>query len=264
MKDARVTCVDALRRELAQREGFRPAADRPLIGAGAACLDRLLSAGGLRPGSLVEYLAPQGKHGAAALALMICDRQRRFYAPTAAAWGLDLKSILLVRPANEAEELWALDQALRCLGVGAAWVMCGPLAVRDFRRLQLVAECGGTLGLFIRPVELRGRPTWADVQWLVEPQSTRGGWRLQVELVWCRGGTGGGRVQLEFDEEQNTWLEANDSHAALGTKRPTWQRSLAWPNAASRSARSSAGSPLRRATRGAGRPARRSTTYCST
>src|SRR5688572_15858143 len=100
MKDVRVTRVAALRHELARREGFQPAADYSPIGAGAACLDRLLPAGGLRPGSLVEYLAPQGKRGAAALALMaaraacedgrllvICDRQRCFYAPAAAAWG---------------------------------------------------------------------------------------------------------------------------------------------------------------------------------
>ena len=154
---------------------------------------------------------------------MICDRQQRFYPPAAAAWGVDLKSTLLLRPANEAEELWALDQALRCPGVGAAWAMCGPLAVRDFRRLQLAAECGRALGLFIRPAELRGRPTWADVQWLVQPQpseprSGRRGWRLAVELVRCRGAAGGGTavggtVQLEFDEEQHTWLEADDSHA---------------------------------------------------
>jgi hypothetical protein len=224
--------VATLRQELAAHEGFRPCADRPPIGTGAAGLDRLLPAGGLRPGSLVEYLAPQGKQGAATLALVaartacqdgrllvVCDRQRRFYPPAAAAWGLDLKNVLLLRPSSEAEELWALDQALRCPGVGAAWIMCGALGARDFRRLQLAAEVGGTLGLFIRPAKLRGRPTWADVQWLVEPRpadprSPQRGWRLSVELVRCRGGTGGGSVQLEFDEEQNIWREANDSHAA--------------------------------------------------
>ena len=219
-----------MRQELAAQEGFRPCADRAPIGTGARGLDRLLPAGGLRPGSLVEYLAPQGKQGAATLALaaartacqdgrllVVCDRQRHFYPPAAAAWGLDLKKLLLLRPASAAEELWALDQALRCPGVGAAWIMCGPLGARDFRRLQLAAECGGTLGLLVRPARLRGRPTWADVQWLVEPrpsQPARRAWRLAVELVRCRGGTGGRSVQLEFDEEQNAWLEANDSHAA--------------------------------------------------
>lgn len=252
MDNARVTRVAALRRELARREGYRPADDRPPIGAGAACLDRLLPARGLRPGSLVEYLAARGKDGAATLALVaaraacqdgrllvVCDRQRRFYPPAAAAWGLDMKNVLLLQPASEAQELWALDQTLRCPGVGAAWVMCGLLAVRDFRRLQLAAESGGTLGLLIRPAELRGRPTWADVQWLVEPSPsephpTRRGWRLQVELVRCRGGTGGGSVQLEFDEEQNAWLEADDSHAAHPVH-PLAE--LAHPAAARRSAR---------------------------
>jgi hypothetical protein len=205
---------------------------------------------------LVEYLAPQGKQGAATLALIaarmacqdgrllvVCDRQRRVYTPAAAAWGLDLKNVLLVWPATEAEELWALDPALRCPGVGAAWIMCGPLGVRDFRRLQLAAESGGTLGLFVRPAKLRGRPTWADVQWFVQPRpygarpqphAKRRGWRLQVELVRCRGGTGGGSVQLEFDEEQNAWLEANDNHAADFVPAPA---ELAHPAAARRASR---------------------------
>src|SRR5262245_34408694 len=110
MADPRVTRVVALRRELALREGYRPADDRPPLGAGAAGLDRLLPAGGLRPGSLVEYLAARGRGGAATLALaaarsacqdgrllVVCDRQRRFYPPAAAAWGLDLKNVLLLR-----------------------------------------------------------------------------------------------------------------------------------------------------------------------
>src|SRR5437879_823888 len=81
------------------------------------------------------------------------------------AWGIDLSAVLVLRPANEADALWALDQALRCPGVGAVWAVCDRLDVRDSRRLQLAAECGGTLGLFIRPARLRGQPTWADVQW---------------------------------------------------------------------------------------------------
>jgi len=183
---------------------------RPVVSTGAPSLDRCLPSSGLRRGSLVEHLG----HGAslafaAARAacqdrlLVVVDRKRQFYP---AAWGIDLSQTVLVRPSNEADELWACDQALRCPGVGAVVMRCGRLDHRDFRRLQLAAESGGTLGLLVRPAQLRGRPTWADVQWSIEPQPSRDRWRLRVELVRCRGGTGGSSVILELDET-NTWQE---------------------------------------------------------
>lgn len=222
--------VATLRHELEQQERPRLPRDAQPISTGALSLDRLLPWGGLRPGSLVEYLSAGEGQGAGAgagtlaliaaraachegRALVVLDRQQQFYPPSAAAWGIDLSQTLLLRPANEAEEMWATDQALRCPRVGAVWVMCGPLQVRDFRRLQLAAEGGGTLGLLVRPAKVRGRFTWADVQWLVEPQPSRERWRLRVELVRCRGGTGGRSVQLEWNEETGTWCEESHFHA---------------------------------------------------
>jgi hypothetical protein len=43
------------------------------------------------------------------------------------------------------------------------------LADREFRRLQLAAETGGTLGLLVRPAQARDEPSWADLRLLVEP-----------------------------------------------------------------------------------------------
>jgi hypothetical protein len=113
------------------------------------------------------------------------------------------------------------------------------LDARDFRRLQLAAECGGAIGLLLRPAQRRGQPTWADVQWEVtatrrvgpaSPRRTSAGppissvmkggpaalshptWRLQVELVRCRGGAGGQTVLLELDPADAIWREAT-SHA---------------------------------------------------
>jgi protein ImuA len=150
------------------------------------------------------------------------ERFGRFYPPAAAAWGIDLSAMLVLRPDNDADALWALDQALRCPGVGAVWATCDRLDVRDFRRLQLAAECGGTLGLLMRPAQLRGQPTWADVQWQVrslkyEVRSTKSKrhsfrpssfvLRTCVELVRCRGAPGGKAVLLELDESAGIWWE---------------------------------------------------------
>lgn len=178
-------------------------------------LDQLLPAGGLKSGSLVEFLGS----GAAAVAIqtaqaacqdgrafIVFDRQNHFYPPAASAWGIDLARTLIVRPANTGEELWAVDQALRCPGVGAVWLVCDRIPSHDFRRLQLAAECGGTLGLLLRPAKFRGQPTWADVRWMIEPQPSRDRWRLRVELVRCRGATAGRSMFLEFDEQTKAWV----------------------------------------------------------
>jgi len=182
---AREALVATLRREVVRLENSRPPEDERPISTGSPALDRLLPAGGLRRGTLVEYLTSTTGSGAGTLALaaareacregralVVLDRTTSyFYPPAAAAWGIDLAKLLVLRPVNEADALWALDQALRCPGVGAVWTEWDWIDMRDFRRLQLAAECGGTLGLLVRSARYRGHPTWADVQWLVSPRS---------------------------------------------------------------------------------------------
>jgi protein ImuA len=143
--------------------------------------------------------------------------------------------MVLLRPKSKADALWAFDQALRCTGVGAVWAAWDRLDGRDFRRLQLAAESGRTLGILVRPSSRRGEPTWAEVQWEVRPEQGAGGggrgsgnaeqasslarrrlkisefrWRLWVELARCRGLAGGQTVLLELGEATAIWREAAD------------------------------------------------------
>jgi protein ImuA len=106
--------------------------------------------------------------------------------------------MLVIRSVREEDELWALDQALRCRGVGAVYAPLTRLDVHDFRRLQLAAECGGTLGLFLRPATVRGDPSWADLQLAVCPRGSPAGRKLCVEIIRCRGGTAGRSLELEI------------------------------------------------------------------
>ena len=225
--------VAALRRQVERLEKPQPLADDRLLSTGSSALDGLLPGGGLRRGSLVEYLSPGAGSGTGSLALcaareacagsralVVVDRRRTFYPPAAIAWGFDLASLLILQPTDDAAELWAIDQALRCPGVGAVYAPCGSLDVRDFRRLQLAAEAGGTLGILLRPVRLRGQPTWADVQWRVGPCRERPPWRsafppwqLRVELARCRGSPAGQAVDLELDEVTGLWQSASIRHA---------------------------------------------------
>ena len=105
--------------------------------------------------------------------LVVIDRQRMFYPLAAAAWGIDLSRLILIRPQNDRDETWAIDQAFRSRGASA--VLAWPEKLDDhlFRRLQLAAEGGDTLGLFVRPAPAIAEPSWAEVRWLVEPLPSR-------------------------------------------------------------------------------------------
>jgi protein ImuA len=180
--EARQVLMSRLRREVARLEGNRPPEDDQALSTGSPELDRLLPEGGLRRGTVIEYLSTAAGGGAGILALgaarsacregrafVVIDGQRQFYPLAAATWGLNLAGMRILRPTSQADALWALDQALRCPAVGAVWTRWDRLENRDFRRLQLAAESGRTLALLVRPARHRGQPTWADVQWLVTP-----------------------------------------------------------------------------------------------
>ncbi|MCA9176125.1 MAG: hypothetical protein KDB14_16680 [Planctomycetales bacterium] len=209
--------LETLRQQLAQREDRR-CSSVDLLSSGTEPLDRLLPRGGFLPGTLIEWLAPTPS-AVGTLALLsareamarrggyvvVFDRARNFYPPAAAAWGIDLQRLLVVQPANHRDELWAIDQALRCEAVAAVWA---PLAHLEskldshcLRRWQLAAEQSGALGLLLRPASARQLPCWSDAQVQVRPHAQRGPdehWRLHIELLKVRGGNAGGSAELEI------------------------------------------------------------------
>jgi hypothetical protein len=133
----------------------------------------------------------------------VLDHAREFYPPAAAALGLRLESLVVVQAARPADNLWALDQALRCTGVAAVVAWPEKIDARTFRRLQLAAEEGGSLGLLLRPARVRDEPSWADVRLLVEPQPGKaaGERRLRIEILRCRAAPGG-CVEVAIDNCQ--------------------------------------------------------------
>jgi len=183
--------------------------------SGCPALDRILPDAGFPAGILVEWLAAVEGSGAETLAflaaravvagggtLVILDRRQEFYPPAAAALGIDLQRTLVVRAARREEELWALDQALRCPGVGAVCVSVDRLDWRWFRRLQLAAEQGGGIGFLLRPAQVRGQPSWSHVQLWVQPRPSSGSRRLRVEVTRCLSAHPGRSVELEIGEEE--------------------------------------------------------------
>jgi protein ImuA len=169
-------------------------------------------------------------------ALVVIDRQQTFYPPAAAAWGIDLDRLIVVRPQSARDELWAAVQSLRSPAVAAVWGMIDRLDGRAFRRLQLAAQAGRTLGLLLRPPSARGQPSWADVRLMIgncgfrisdcglnqlirNPKSTIRNHsalhplrHIQVEVLRVRTGRAGSKVTLAIDDTAHTVREVNAQH----------------------------------------------------
>ncbi|HEV3024685.1 MAG TPA: hypothetical protein VGX76_19550 [Pirellulales bacterium] len=255
---SRSQLVAELRERLGRLEAARRPAGEPSLSTGCAPLDRLLPAGGMSRGGLVEWLAADGS-GAAWLALaaaraacrehgplVVVDGSGTFYPPAAALAAIALEEVLVVRAQQAGDEAWALDQALRSTGVGAVFCQSQRLHPRTVRRLQLAAESSGGLGLLVRPEAARQEPCWAEARLLVRPlPATKAklagessdvenpdaqtlslvGRRLRVELLRARGAAGGRSVDLEIDDETGVVRLAAELAGAAFPRRSGKRRS---------------------------------------
>ena len=186
---------------------------RAIFPSGFRGIDRLLPAGGIRSGSLIEWIGGPAS-GAATLAfavagrlrvarpelaagpILVVDRPGRFHPPAVMPWlegppvgkpkagGAAVGAIVVVRPSRDEDEIWAIDQALRCPGVTA--VLAWPKRVSNtaLRRWQLAARGSGTVGFLVRPVAARREPSWAEARLNVAALPMLGRWRAHDDVPW--------------------------------------------------------------------------------
>ena len=210
-----------LLRALAARSPQSPRCDDGFC-TGLRAFDELAPAGTFRRGAAHELLSeprqPAPQSVALCLALAACRRKdtcgtvvwsdptRAVYPPALAAAGLDLRQLILIRPASSADELWALAECLRCPGVGATIAHVGRLTRVEARRLQLAAGRGGGVGLFLRSADPRLTAHYAAAtRWLTRPvPGSDDVQRWSVELVHGHGGRVGESVLLEVSRDTGT------------------------------------------------------------
>ncbi|MFM7206684.1 MAG: ImuA family protein [Planctomycetaceae bacterium] len=257
---------------------------RPAVPTGFRPLDALLPAGGVRPGSLVEWIvegdAAATGCGAMTLAfavacrlaaadgtsggvsggarggsgdpprprtIVVVDRTGWFHPPAVLPWLGDERRLVVARPSRDDDEIWTIDQALRCSGVAAvlAWPQTRGSGLRSsrgqdartssrwesrlagslqqwstaMRRWQLAAAASGTVGLFVRPRAARGEPSWAESRIAVaaQPGGTLTERRLRLALVggtWSAAVAEGQRaVEVVLDV---AWGVAGVSRSGIG------------------------------------------------
>jgi protein ImuA len=136
---------------------------------GVAAIDSVLPGGGLPSACLHEIVAGDDSVAAAGFAAVLlagfagnggivvwCRRGlgshgAKLYGPGLAAFGIDLRRLLVVRARRNAEVLWTMEESLRS---GAVAAVLGEVPVPPpiaLRRLQLATEAGGATGLLLRP-----------------------------------------------------------------------------------------------------------------
>lgn len=186
---------DVLQRRDIWRGGERAQHTFHGLPTGHAALDAAI--GGWPRGALTELLTDHAGIGELNLllpTLAALSRERCIafvappyipYAPALAAAGVDLARFLWLRPHNDTDALWAMEQSLRSGVCGA--VLGWPVRVdqRSLRRLQLAAETGQALAVLYRPrraaaaaspaaLRLELLPTPAGLR--IHPLKRRGSW----------------------------------------------------------------------------------------
>ena len=233
---------------------------RETVTTGFPSLDRLLPAGGVRRGSLIEWLAgdasPDDAGGAISLAcavacrlagprqgdqarasqaatIVVIDRGQRFYPPAVIPWldaladatgkGGGRPHLVVARPSRDDDELWTIDQALRCPGVAAVLAWPRRVHATAMRRWQLASRASGAVGLLVRGLSERrpvGEPTWADAKVAIapvagEPDADLAVRRLRLSLA---GGPWSGSEMLE-ERSTELRLDLTSGREAAGRHR---------------------------------------------
>ena len=152
---------------------------------------------GLPTDELIELLYSGSGCGALALcfarsvsrdgrAIAVIDTEYEFYPHTALTLGVDLAQLIIFRPQKGVDEMWVLDQTIRCRGFAAVlwrerrWKSSsgasrslkessGIIHMRHLRRIQLACQEYNTLGLLLRPRSNPQQWTAAKNRLLVDP-----------------------------------------------------------------------------------------------
>ena len=178
---------------------------RPVWSTGSRSLDARLPGGGWPTASLIEVLLDDTGLGEVQLflpALVECQRRTNHdgagwlvwvgpphepYAPALAQQGIELGRLLIVRPDNVTEALWAAEQALASGICAAVFLWLKGTDDRWLRRLKLAAEAGGALAVLFRPERYRFESSPANLRLVV----SRDEYEMRLDLLKVQGGRPG-------------------------------------------------------------------------
>jgi protein ImuA len=207
-------CLDVLRRTLAANQVSQMR--RENIRTGHYLLDAIAPNGFFQCGAVHELLWPENLPFPKSFATLLAksaqklggaiawsDPERELYLPVLSAAEINLRHLILLRCTRRADQLWAMAECLRCRGICATVGFIERLNQIEARRLQLAAERGGGVGIFMRPYRPgMSAPYAAATRWLIQPAAgDEDVQRWSVELLHGHGGQIGKVVFLEVNRE---------------------------------------------------------------
>lgn len=179
------------------RGNARAQAAGDALPTGFAALDEVLPGGGWPRGALTELLIQRQGIGELRLLTPALARLSEAdgwlawvappyvpYAAALAAAGIDLKRVLVAKPASADDAWWTAEQALRSGACSALLAWLRAADERRMRRLQLAAETGHTWGVLFRHARAAEERSPAALRLLLEPVEAG----LAVHVLKRRGG----------------------------------------------------------------------------
>ena len=178
---------------------------------GHAALDRQLHGGGWPRAAVSELLLARPGCGELRLLLPLLaalSREQRWlfwidppfipYAPALLAGGVALERLVVVRPADRQQWLWACTQARRTPGLGAAlcWPGSHSLRYAELRQLQVAAGAAQCCGFLLRDARAGAQSSPCALRLRLRTQITGAGSELAIDILKQRGGRSGQQVIL--------------------------------------------------------------------
>jgi protein ImuA len=206
--------TEALRRIL--RAKSSPRSDRSDFRTGLTAFDDVAPGGCFQNGAVHELLWKQRSSSPKSVALCLAKAARsrggkivwsdprcEVHLPALVASGINLRHLILLRYASRQDELSALAECLQNRGISATVATLSQLSRVEARRLQLAAERGGGVGIFMRPYAAATSSHYAAAtRWLIQPNAGNDNvQRWSVELLHGHGGRIGQVVLLEADRD---------------------------------------------------------------
>lgn len=219
-----------LRRPDIWKPGERRAPSKTGLPTGFPALDAALRESGWPRGTLIELLTSQSGTGELRLLLPALANlsTRGFYqiwidppqipfAPGLSLRGIDLRRLVVARPQDHRQWLWATEQALRSSGCGAVvcWAKEGRSRYAELRKLQVAAaerDCIGFVFGHPRNAEAAS-PAALRLRLAAEARG------LAIDIVKQRGAQAGQRVVLETPVPLRKQLSVRQRPAVVSAPR---------------------------------------------
>ncbi len=225
--DAKHEMISRLKKDLLVWEGFKSATSKVTDAMGLGPIEAAFPNGIFPTGALHEFVTDAGKTAASfgfisgLLSTMMLQGGvclwisiGRKVSPWAlAAFGIKPHHIIFIDLTTEKDVLWAMEEALKCSGLGAVIAEVSEISFMQSRRLQLAMEQSKVTGFLLRTGARKLTATTSVARWRVtslpsDPGDMPGvGFpRWNVELLKVRNGEPG-MWQVEWNADSFLIIE---------------------------------------------------------